>query len=79
MTLFELQDVLSERIQMTIRDDLSPEERKTENEKTRLVIEASKQMLGIADAVIRAEKLYTATTGKTHSSTYKMICGDANG
>ncbi len=43
MTLIELQKVLGDRINVTL-SDMTPEQKKIENEKTALVIGVAKQM-----------------------------------
>lgn len=58
MTLIELQKVLGDRIEMTF-SDLTPEERKQENEKTALVIGVAKQMVGNANTILKAAKAGT--------------------
>lgn len=52
MTLVELQRVLGDRINVTL-SELSPEDRKTENEKTSLIIGAAKQMVSNANTIMK--------------------------
>lgn len=56
-TLIELQEVLGSRIDMTLRDDLTPEERQVENEQTAFIVSIGKQMINNADVILRHEKL----------------------
>ena len=57
MTMLELQKVLGERINVTLKDDLSPEERQVENEQSALIMNIGKQMINNADLILRFEKL----------------------
>lgn len=45
MTLVDLHKVMGERINVTLRDDLTAEERTTENEQTRIIVSVGKQMI----------------------------------
>lgn len=56
-TLMELQEILGSRIDVTLREDLSAEDRANENAQTALVIGLSKQMINNADIILRHEKL----------------------
>ena len=56
MTLVELHDVMGSRIQTTLRDDLSTEERATENEQTRIIIGVAKQMINNGKLILEYEK-----------------------
>lgn len=57
MTLMELQDIFGSRIRVALREDLTPEQRKEENEQTNLILEAGRQMINNADIVMRHETL----------------------
>ena len=57
MTLVELQNILGARVEMTLRTDLTPEERQTENEQSYLIMNLAKQMINNGDLILRAEKL----------------------
>ncbi len=78
MTLVELQKVMGDRIKVTLRDDLSPEERQTENEQTALIIETAKQMINNGDLILRTEKLMAQTKSLTHSIVMDLIIGEGN-
>lgn len=78
MTLVELQKVMGDRIKVTLRDDLSPEERQTENEQTALIIETAKQMINNGDLILRTEKLMAQTKSLTHSIVMDLIIGSQN-
>ena len=58
MTLIELQKVLGDRINVTL-SDMTPEQKKIENEKTALVIGVAKQMVGNANTILKATKAGT--------------------
>ena len=75
MTLIELQDVLGERIKVTLRDDLSTEERAIENEQSQLIVNLGKQMINNGDLILRTEKLMAQTKSLKNSYAYKLIAG----
>lgn len=66
MTLTELQNILGERIKVTIDDSLSPEDREREVKISQTVASLAKQMINNADVVLRADKL--CAEGKLHNS-----------
>lgn len=61
MTMLELQKVLGDRINVTLKDNLSPEERQIENEQSALIMDIGKQMINNADLILRFEKLQAQT------------------
>ena len=67
MTLLELQKVLGDRINATLQEDLSSEERQIENEQSALVMNIGKQMINNADLILRYEKLEAQTKCLTNS------------
>lgn len=73
MTMLELQKVLGDRINVTLRDDLSPEERQIENEQSALVMNLGKQMINNADLILRFEKLQAQTHSLKNSRMPKLI------
>ena len=75
MTLMELQGILGERIKVTLKDDLTPEERQMENEQSALIMGIAKQMINNADLVLRFEKLQ-AQTKNLKQSRMNSIIGD---
>lgn len=79
MTLIELQDVLGKRISITLREDLSPEQRQIENEQSQIICNMAKQMINNGDLILRTEKLMAQTKSLTESYAMKLICGDAKG
>ena len=75
MTLIELQRVLGDRVNVTLSDTLTTEERQTENEQTALVIGLAKQMINNGDLILRTEKLMAQTKALTHSYAMELIDG----
>ena len=66
MTLTELQNILVERIKVTIDNSLSPEDREREVKISQTVASLAKQMINNADVVLRADKL--CAEGKLQNS-----------
>lgn len=75
MTLIELQKIFGDRVNVTLREDLTPEERQTENEQTALIIGIGKQMINNGDLILRTEKLMAQTKSLTHSYAMELIDG----
>lgn len=75
MTLIELQKVLGDRVNVTLKEDLSPEERQTENEQSSLIVGLAKQMIQNGDLILRTEKLMAQTKSLKDSYAYKLIAG----
>lgn len=73
MTLMELQGILGERIKVTLKDDLSPEERQIENEQSALIMNIGKQMINNADLILRFEKLQAQTKNLKESRMNAII------
>ena len=73
MTLLELQQVLGDRIRVTLNDDLSPEERQIENEQSALIMNIGKQMINNADLILRYEKLQAQTKNLAESRMTAVI------
>lgn len=76
MTLIELQSVLGERVKVTLRDDLTPEDRQQENEQSALIVGLAKQMINNGDLILRTEKLMAQCRNLTHSYAMDLISGD---
>lgn len=79
MTLIRLQEVLGHRIEVTLRDDMTPEERMIENEQTNLILEAAKQMINNGDLILRTEKLAAQNKALEHSVAMTLIKGKTDG
>lgn len=75
MTLIELQKVLGDRVEVTLKTDLSPEERQQENEQSHIIIGLAKQMINNGDLILRTEKLMAQTKALTHSYAMELIDG----
>ena len=73
MTMLELQDVLGQRINVTLKDDLTAEERQTENEQSFLIMNLGKQMINNADLILRFEKLQAQTHNLKNSRMPALI------
>lgn len=74
MTLIELQDILGDRIKITL-SDMETEERVIENEQTALIIETAKQMINNGDLILRTEKLAAQAKNLKESYAMKLITG----
>ena len=75
MTLIELQKVLGDRIKVTLRDDMSPEERQIENEQSALIKSLAKQMINNGDLILRTEKLMAQNQSLKNIHIYTLIAG----
>ena len=75
MTLIELQEVLGDRIKVTLRNDLSVEERQIENEQSALIVGLAKQMINNGDVILRTEKLAAQNRNLKHSYAMELING----
>ena len=76
MTLIRLQEVLGHRIEVTLRDNMTPEERMIENEQTNLILEAAKQMINNGDLILRTEKLAAQNKALEKSVAMTLIKGE---
>ena len=74
MTLMELQKVLGDRVEVTLKE-MSPEERQTENEQTALTVEIAKQMVNNGDLILRTEKLAAQSKCLNESFALKLVSG----
>ena len=75
MTLIELQDVLGDRINVTLNENLTPEERETENEQSKLIVGLAKQMINNGDLILRTEKLAAQNRNLKRSQAMRLITG----
>ena len=75
MTLLELQNILGDRINITLKTDLTPEEREVENAQSALINEMAKQMINNGDLILRTEKLAAQTKSLKESVAMKLIKG----
>ena len=77
MTLFDLQKVLGERIEIANDMAMTEEERKVENEKSDMIARLAKQMINNADVVLRTDKLISENKISKDSTISKMVGSDA--
>lgn len=75
MTLVELQDILGKRVEVTLDETLSPEERQIENEQSALIVGIAKQMINNGDLILRTEKLAAQNKSLKSSVAMKLITG----
>ena len=75
MTLVELQEVLGSRINVTLDENLSPEEREIENEQSKIIVGLAKQMINNGDLILRTEKLSAQCKNLKNSISMKLITG----
>lgn len=75
MTLLELQDVLGDRIKVALKENMTPEQRQTENEQSALIVGLAKQMINNGDLILRTEKLAAQTKSLSESAAMKLITG----
>lgn len=73
MTMLELQKILGDRINVTLQNGLSPEERQVENEASALIMNLGKQMINNADLILRFEKLQAQTHSLKNSRMPALI------
>jgi len=73
MTLVELHDVLGKRVEVTLQDNLSTEERTIENEQTKIVVGLAKQMINNGKLILEYEKALAQAKTLTHSVLADMI------
>lgn len=73
MTMLELQKVLGDRVNVTLREDMTSEERQTENEQSYLIMNLGKQMINNADLILRFEKLQAQTHNLKNSRMPELI------
>ena len=73
MTLVELHNVMGDRINVSLRDDMSQEERMIENEQTRIIIGTAKQMINNGKLILEYEKALAQAKTLTHSVLADMI------
>ena len=75
MTLVELQKILGDRVNVTLKTDLTPEERQIENAQSALILGLAKQMINNGDLILRTEKLMAQNKNLKESVTMKLING----
>ena len=73
MTLVELHKVMGERIKVTLKDELTEEQRMIENEQTRIIISTAKQMINNGKLILEYEKALAQAKTLKHSVLADMI------
>lgn len=73
MTLVELHEVMGNRINVTLSENMTPEERTIENEQTRIVISTAKQMINNGKLILEYEKALAQAKTLKHSVLADMI------
>ena len=76
MTLIELQEILGDRIKVTLKDDMTSEQRQTENEQSNIIMELAKQMINNGDLILRTEKLMAQNKSLEKSYIFTLIKGE---
>ena len=75
MNLLELQSVLGDRVKVTLKEDLTPEQRQEENEQSALIVSIAKQMINNGDLILRMEKLSAQSKNLKESYALKLVAG----
>ena len=73
VTLVELHKVMGDRINVTLSDGLTQEQREIENEQTKIVIGVAKQMINNGKLILEYEKALAQTKTLEHSVLKDMI------
>lgn len=73
MTVMEVEQILGDRIRVALDEDLTVEERETENEQSYLIMGMAKQFLNGADLVLRGEKLLAQNKALKESRIDRLI------
>ena len=73
MKLVELQKILGDRINISLKKDMTPERRQEENEQSKLIMLLAKQMINNGDLILRTEKLMAQSKTLTESVAYTLI------
>lgn len=76
MTLMELQNILGDRINVTLDKSLAPEARQTENEQSKIILGLAKQMINNGDLILRTEKLAAQNRDLQRSCAMQLIRGE---
>ena len=73
MTLVELQSILGDRIRVTLDDSLTPEQRQTENEQSRMIMLIGKQMINNGQLILQTEKLAAQNKNLVSSVAMRLV------
>lgn len=73
MTLVELQSILGDRIRVTLDENLTPEQRQTENEQSRMIMLIGKQMINNGQLILQTEKLAAQNKNLVSSVAMRLV------
>lgn len=73
MTLVEVQKILGDRIEVSLKEDKTPEERQQDNEQSALIMNLAKQMINNGDLILRIEKLMAQNRNFKKLVSYELI------
>ncbi len=73
MTLVELQSILGDRIRVTLDESLTPEQRQTENEQSRMIMLIGKQMINNGQLILQTEKLAAQNKSLVSSVAMRLV------
>ena len=73
MTLVQVQKILGDRIEISLREDKTPEQRQQDNEQSALIMNIAKQMINNGDLILRIEKLAAQTKNLESIVSYELI------
>lgn len=73
MTLVELQSILGDRIRVTLDETLTPEQRQTENEQSRMIMLIGKQMINNGQLILQTEKLAAQNKNLVSSVAMRLV------
>lgn len=75
MSLMELQTVLGDRINLTLKEDKTPEQRQIDNEQSYLIMNVAKQMINNGSLILNIEKLAAQNKTLDEIVSYRLIGG----
>ena len=73
MTLVELQGILGDRVRITLDETLTPEQRQTENEQSRMIMLIGKQMINNGQLILQTEKLAAQNRDLVSSVAMRLV------
>lgn len=73
MTLVELHNIMGDRIKVTLDNELTTEQRETENEQTKIIIGVAKQMINNGKLILEYEKALAQVKSLEKSVLGEMI------
>ena len=73
MTLVQVQKILGDRIEVSLQENKTPEQRQEDNEQSALIMGIAKQMINNGDLILRIEKLASQTRNLKKIVSYEMI------